>query len=167
MLKSIINTVANLGNSIDKPIFMKEDDATVDLLRELGKLESDITDESVLQNIQRDIKFIKYGNEGEKNVIYELKNSFIPMYIIHDLTIQYDDYKAQMDFVLITKKFICVLETKKLNGNITINSAGDFIRHFKNRAGKTLKTEGMYSPISQNLRHTRILSEFCKKNKNC
>lgn len=114
MLKSIINTVANLGNSIDKPIFMKEDDATVDLLRELGKLESDITDESVLQNIQRDIKFIKYGNEGEKNVIYELKNSFIPMYIIHDLTIQYDDYKAQMDFVLITKKFICVLETKKI-----------------------------------------------------
>ncbi|HAE43364.1 MAG TPA: aldolase [Clostridiales bacterium] len=110
-----------------------------------------------------DIMFIKAGDQGEKNVYYELKNSFIPMLVLHDVVIQYDEYKAQMDYILITQKFICILETKKLNGNITINADGDFVRTFVNKSGKAYKKEGMYSPISQNQRHVRILDNLLKQ----
>lgn len=165
MFKGILNSVQNFGKTLDKPTFIKENDSTDKLLESLYSIQKEISDEDVLKKLAVDLSLIKYGNDGEKNVVYELKNSFIPMYILHDVTIQHEDYKAQMDFILITSKFICILETKKLNGNITINSDGDFIRHFKNRAGKTYKKEGMYSPISQNQRHQRILQDFCSKNK--
>ncbi len=87
------------------------------------------------------------------------------MLVLHNVVIQYDDYKAQMDYILITNKFICILETKKLNGNITINADGDFIRSLTNRRGKVYKKEGMYSPISQNQRHVRILENLLLREK--
>lgn len=37
------------------------------------------------------------------------------MLCLHDIRLEYDDYVAQFDFILITKKCIFVLETKKLN----------------------------------------------------
>lgn len=72
---------------------------------------------------------------------------------------------AQLDFVIITNKFIYVLETKKLNGDIEITKDGDFIRTFKTNSGKAYKKEGMYSPISQNERHINILKEILVKEK--
>jgi hypothetical protein len=56
-------------------------------------------------------------------VYFELKNSFIPMLCLHDIRLEYNDYIAQFDFILITCKFIYVLETKKLNGDIEITFA--------------------------------------------
>ncbi len=85
------------------------------------------------------------------------------MLILHDIRIEYNDYVAQMDFILITHQFIYVLETKKLNGDIEITADGDFIRYFKNSFGKVTKKEGIYSPISQNTRHVTILKEMLTK----
>lgn len=115
--------------------------------------------------IDRDILLLKAGISGEKNVYYELKNSFIPMICLHDLRIEEDGYVAQLDFVVITNKYIMILETKKLNGDILINESGDFIRSIKNNYGKVVKKEGIYSPIAQNDRHVRILENMLIKNK--
>lgn len=115
--------------------------------------------------IDRDILLLKAGISGEKNVYYELKNSFIPMICLHDLRIEEDGYVAQLDFVVITNKYIMILETKKLNGDILINESGDFIRSIKNNHGKVVKKEGIYSPIAQNDRHVRILENMLIKNK--
>ncbi|MBU3161626.1 HRDC domain-containing protein [Clostridium frigoris] len=57
------------------------------------------------------------------------------------------------------------METKKLNGDIEINSDGDFIRTIKSYAGKTIKKEGMYSPITQNERHVKILKDILIREK--
>lgn len=70
-----------------------------------------------------------------------------------------------MDYILITKSFILVLETKALSGDIIVNESGEFIRYFKNKAGKVYRKEGIYSPVAQNERHVRILTEYLKKNK--
>ena len=87
------------------------------------------------------------------------------MLCLHDIRIEYKDYVAQLDFIIITNKFIYVLETKKLNGDIEITKDGDFIRTIKSYSGKTIKKEGMYSPISQNERHVNILKELLLKEK--
>jgi hypothetical protein len=87
------------------------------------------------------------------------------MLCLHDIRLEYEDYVAQFDFVLITNIFVYILETKKLNGDIEINSDGDFIRTIKNYAGKIIKKEGIYSPITQNQRHVKILSDILIKEK--
>ncbi len=86
------------------------------------------------------------------------------MICLHNIRLEEGDDVAQLDFVVITHRFIMVLETKRLNGDIYINEAGEFIRHIKNKNGKVLKKEGMYSPIAQNDRHVRIFREILIKN---
>lgn len=165
MNKTIVNFISGIGKRIDGPTFIKDYEDSGTLISELQAIADTIKDAAIQDDLDLDIRYIKAGDQGEKNVYYELKNSFIPMLILHNVVIQYDDYKGQMDFILITHKFICILETKKLNGNITINSDGDFIRSFTNKHGKVYKKEGMYSPISQNQRHVRILENLLVQEK--
>jgi len=165
MARSILGVISKLGRKIDEPIFIKDYEDSSKTINELEEIYQSIKDDDIRKKIEMDILFIKAGDQGERNVYYELKNSFLPMLVLHNVVIQYDDYKAQMDYILITKKFICILETKKLNGHITINSDGDFIRSFTDSKGKVYKKEGMYSPISQNQRHVRILKNLLLREK--
>ncbi|WP_312876240.1 NERD domain-containing protein [Paenibacillus alginolyticus] len=100
--------------------------------------------------------------DGENNVYFELKNSFLPILCLHDVRLEYGDYVAQLDFVVISNKFTCILETKKLSGNISIDSDGNFVRTMKNKYGKDYK-EGIYSPVTQNTRHVDILKHVLSK----
>lgn len=110
--------------------------------------------------IERDIEFLKDVVEGERNVYSKLKNSSVPMICLHDIKIKYGDYIAQLDFILITTKFIMILETKKLNGDISINEEGDFVRYIKNRDGKIIDREEIDSPIAQNDRNIRVVRDI-------
>ncbi|QZY55961.1 NERD domain-containing protein [Crassaminicella profunda] len=148
---------------ITSPIFVKDFSEENKQLNELIKLSKKLKDGYKKEMIDRDITYFKQGIQGEKNVYFELKNSFLPILCLHDIRLKYDEYVAQFDYIIISNKFICILETKKLNGNITINGDGDFIRIIKNRFGKEIKREGMYSPVSQNERHVRILEEILLK----
>lgn len=50
------------------------------------------------------------------------------------------------------------------------NVNGDLIRQFKNSKGKIIKKEGIFSPITHNERHIRIIKDLLIKNrliKNC
>lgn len=104
--------------------------------------------------IEQDIKKFEYGLKGEKKIMCELKNSHIPMYILHDLNIQYKDYKAQIDFIIITPKNCYVLECKNLYGNIFIDGDDNFYRIYNNE--KTI----ISNPIIQLERHIEIIKEF-------
>jgi len=150
---------------IKSPIFVKDFDQNNQQLEDLIQLSERVKTGPKKDNIIRDIIFLKQGIEGEKNVYFELKNSFLPLLCLHDIRIQFEDYVAQFDFIIISPRFLCVLETKKLSGNITINSDGDFIRIIKNKNGKEVRREGIYSPISQNDRHIRILRDILVKEK--
>nr|WP_278184589.1 NERD domain-containing protein [Desulfofarcimen acetoxidans] len=110
------------------------------------------------------MSYLKKGLEGENNVYYELKNSFLPILCLHDIRLEYEGYTAQYDFIVISDRFLCVLETKQLNGNILINSDGTFIRVIHDRKGIEIKREGMYSPITQNQRHINILKKILLEN---
>ena len=153
------------GRKIKKPIFVKEFTAENSQLVELTGIAAKLKPGPKREMVERDIVFLKHGIEGEKNVAFELKNSFLPILCLHDIRLEYDDYVAQFDFIVISNKFICILETKKLNGDIEITSDGDFIRTIKGYDGRFIKKEGMYSPISQNERHVNILKEVLKKEK--
>ena len=162
LLDKAFYSLLNGKKTITSPIFIKEFTKESQQLKDLMNLANKITSNKK-KLIDKDIALLKYGIAGEQNVYYELKNSFIPMLCFHDIRLEYNDYVAQFDFIVITTKFIYVLETKKLSGDIEVNSDGDFIRIFKNNNGKVIKKEGMYSPVSQNERHVNILREILLK----
>lgn len=116
--------------TIISPIFLKEFEDDNKQLQDLNELlERVFSDKKSL--INRDIFFIKQALYGEKNVYSELKNSFIPMLALHDVKLEFNDYVAQYDFILITTKCIFVLKAKQLNGDIDIAEDGDFVRIIK------------------------------------
>lgn len=110
--------------------------------------------------IEQDIKKLKYGQIGENNVYYELKNSFVTMICMHDLRLKYRGIIAQIDFLVLTSKYIYVIECKNLMGDISITKEGEFIRYMKNSYGKVVSKQGMYSPIVQNERHVNVIKEI-------
>lgn len=107
--------------------------------------------------IDKQIKMAAYGKAGEDNITFELKNSGIDMYVLRDIYLEINDLSAQIDYIVITRKYVYIIECKNLIGNIEINNAGDFIRTYE-LSGKRVR-EGIYSPITQNQRHLRVLKE--------
>lgn len=97
-------------------------------LTDLEELYEKVANSEKKELIEKDIMFLKQGLAGENTVYYELKNSFLPMLCLYDIRIQHGDYVLQLDFGVITNRFMAILETRKLNGEITINSDSDFIR---------------------------------------
>lgn len=153
------------NKKIDGPVFLKEFDAdnnqNIKKLNELLELVGD--DQKPL--IEEQIKYMTIGMAGEKNVYYELQHSYLPLLCLHDIRLEYRGLTSQFDFILIFRHFIMVLETKKLIGDIMIDSEGNFTRVFKDFKGNIFKKEGMYSPISQNQKHVDLLERMLLDNK--
>lgn len=155
MMNSLFDVLQ--GNKLKNALIIKETssmDQSIKLMKEALQEKSGFD----IERLERDLKYLEVGNYGEQQILYELKNSQIPMIVIRDLCLVYEDNKAQIDFLIITGSSYYLLECKNLYGNIEINSRGDFIRTvFENG---NYKKEGMYSPITQNQRHLNVLKEM-------
>ncbi len=80
-----------------------------------------------------------------------------------DLHYEFEGLTAQIDYLIITRKRIFVVECKNLFGNIEINNSGDFIRTME--FNRKYKKEGIYSPITQNKRHLDLLKQIRRESK--
>lgn len=140
-------------DKIKEPVFLKESNSLQEQLAQLETLQ--ITDSFLQKQIQKDIKLLKYGIAGEEKIAFELKNSHMPMFVLHDLYIEYNGLTAQIDYLIVTRGKAFLVECKNLYGDIEINNNGDFIRTMK--YGTHFEKEGIYSPITQNLRHLELL----------
>lgn len=132
-----------LIHRMKEPVFLKESSNAEIMLEKLRELEPELNEEGKAV-LRQDIKYLEYGIEGEKRIAYELKNSHMPMYILHDLYLEDGELSAQIDYLVITRKICFVIECKNLYGDIEINNAGDFIITIE--YGGKRKREGIYSP---------------------
>ena len=135
-------------------VFLKEDSDLEKQLNELRNIREKLqnTDE-----IDKDIKLLEYGIAGEKEIAFELKNANIGMYVLHDVTFEYDGNKAQIDYLLFTRGYFYLIECKNLVGNITVDSNGQFYREYEYK-GKKIK-ESIYSPYTQAVRHQDMMKK--------
>ena len=150
-------------DNIKDTIFLKKFSKENANLKKLENMSLKIVDSNVKRQIEREISLIKWGLEGENNVYFELKNSLLPMICLHDIRIEVGDLNAQIDFLILTNKFFYIFETKHLVGDIVINKQGDFIRVTSDDYGLK-REEGMYNPVTQGERHSRILKKFFEVN---
>jgi superfamily II DNA helicase RecQ len=87
----------------------------------------------------------------------------MPMVIIHDLRLEFEDLSAQIDYVVVTRKIVFFIECKNLFGNIDIDNQGNFVRRYTWN-GRMVK-EGIYSPITQNQRHLEVFRQIKRSNR--
>lgn len=145
------------------PVFLKEaSDASV-FIEKMKQLSAQATGECK-KEIEKQIKIADYGLAGEENIAFELKNSGMDMFILHDIYLEYEELSAQIDYLIVAKKNIYIIECKNLIGNIEIDNKGTFIRSYE-LYGKKIK-EGIYSPITQNERHMNVIKAVRKNTKN-
>jgi Superfamily II DNA helicase len=151
-----------LFNKLDKPVFLKEDSDVTEYISKLKSLQEKAAGE-VRERIEQEIKISTSGEFGENNIAFELKNSGMPMYILRDIHFEIDDLIAQIDFIVVTRKIVFVIECKNLIGNIEIDNGGNFIREYEYKRKRI--REGIYSPITQNQRHLEVIKRIKKEKK--
>lgn len=147
----------NLFAKQSEPVLYKDNNTAQIKLEKLKEL-TKYADESQLKAIEKDIKITEAGIYGENQILFELKNSHIPMLILHDIYLEHNGLSAQIDFLVITQKITFIIECKNLVGDIEVDNNGNFTRTFT-YGGKKHK-EGLYSPITQNTRHIELIKQI-------
>lgn len=139
-----------------KPVVLKEGSTAEEQLRQMEAAKGTFSPRAEAR-LEKDLRLVRAGIDGERRILYELKNSHMDIFILQDLFLEHEGLTAQIDFLVITPQRNFVIECKNLVGNIEINSRGDFIRSFEGG-----KREGIYSPITQNQRHLELIKALRK-----
>lgn len=152
-----------MSSDFMEPVLLKEGTSLKRRMNYLMEILPNVKEE-YKEEISKQISLLKCGLNGEEQIKYELMNSHIPMYILHDIYLEADGMNVQIDYIVVTKSGIYILECKNLYGNITIDRDGNFIREYDCN-GKKIK-EGIYSPITQNERHLEFIKYLVMKKNN-
>ena len=115
------------------------------------------------ERIEVEIENTRTGAKGEKDAAYhidfKLKDSK-NWVVIHDLRLEHNGRVAQVDHLLINRRFdIFVIESKNLRTAVRVNANEEF--EVKTRWG----WKGMASPVEQKKRHIQVLNELISDEK--
>lgn len=145
-------------------VFLKQGNDNVEnCISKLQELKENLgLSPTIIKEIESEIRRLKAGVNGERNVYFELKNSGMDMYILQDIYLEGigEEDNVQIDFLVITNKHIYVIECKNLHGNITIKKEGVFGEEIFYQ-----NDEKYYSPIRQNKRHLDAIFKKCLSHK--
>ena len=119
-------------------------------------MEKQKTETSPLKNnaINYQILLYRIGEIGENKVLDELKYSFYPMHIFKDISINIGEFQCQIDFVILTKKAMYLIECKNTKSNVKIDGTGSF---YLVNEGKKNRT---FSVLNQIERQKTILEQL-------
>ena len=119
-------------------------------------MEKQKTETSPLKNnaINYQILLYRIGEIGENKVLDELKYSFYPMHIFKDISINIGEFQCQIDFVILTKKAMYLIECKNTKSNVKIDGTGSF---YLVNEGKKNRT---FSVLNQIERQKMILEQL-------
>lgn len=146
-----------LWDKMREPVFLKESSDAQRQIQMLDGLAPYLTLEGQ-EILRQDIRFLEYGILGERQIAYELKNSHMPMYILHDIYLEDGNLSAQIDYIVVTRKLCFIIECKNLYGNMEITPSGAFYRIMN--VGGQRRMEAIYSPITQNEHHLELLKKI-------
>lgn len=157
LLNNIVNIIK--GYDFEEPIIAKQSNEASKQLLEMTNFRNEL---NVIGQglIDDDIRLIQAGIYGEDSILYELKNSHLPIVVLRDLQLSFKGLQAQIDFIILTPRGHLVIECKNMIGDIEVNANGDFIRKYS-YGRRTIKS-GIYSPITQNRRHLDLLRDIFK-----
>lgn len=95
--------------------------------------------------MERDRVALKAGIIGEDRILFELKNSHIPMFVLHNIYLEHEGLSAQIDFLIITGRRHFFFQCIGLVRRITSKNTGCS----RNRSRKTFPKMQIASPLYQ------------------
>ena len=130
-------------------MILKEIDDRREILQALNTL---LKHPKIYQNIKRKIRYeianIKKGWENERKCAYYIDTYYKDrklVYVIHDLRIELDDIRVQIDHLIITHFDITILESKYFSSNLHYNEENKEF-YIKTKNGEEI---GIENPIKQ------------------
>jgi len=142
-------------------MLIKKRDSKQAEIEELTTLLTEPLPENKKFLIERELRCIKTGDQGETDAAYFIDFHFASSKnwaVIHDLRLEHQGRVAQIDHLLINRFFnVYVIESKNFSYGVKITDTGEFLVNYKN---KYFSTE---SPIEQNKRHLIILEQIFKQ----
>lgn len=102
-----------------------------------------------------------YGHKQEQDVAYHLRREFgdsDQVRIIHDLMIEHDGERAQIDHLVIHPFGFIIIESKSIVGEVRVNSEGEWSRSYRSN------WTGMKSPILQAELQMSLLKALLRSN---
>ena len=149
-----------LFKRFNKPIILR----TSNYLKEEYEYVKELYNKTNNNKLYTRLKRLEYQIECENNILNELSNSLRAMYIIHDVNLEYLGFKRSINFIVITKHKVYVIESNGLFGNIKINNKNEFIRIY-NDSDKCYE-EVIESPIDINDKNLELLKIIGYQDKN-
>ncbi|NTV78009.1 MAG: helicase, partial [Clostridiales bacterium] len=73
-----------LFDKMKEPVFLKETSEAKEQLERLKEFQLQAP-EKVKKQVEQEIKLLIYGILFDEQIDFELKNSYIPIYVLHDL----------------------------------------------------------------------------------
>ncbi|WP_219724480.1 nuclease-related domain-containing protein [Halomonas urumqiensis] len=102
-----------------------------------------------------------YGHKQEQDVAFHLRREFgtsEQVRIIHDLLIEHDGERAQIDHLVIHPYGFIIIESKSIVGEVQVNAEGEWSRSYKGN------WTGIPSPIRQAELQQDLLKELLRDN---
>ena len=147
--------------TINTPIFIKDFNKENENIISFNQLLNNFIDPQMKNKIDNELKYQRYVQKYLGKVYFKLKNSPVPFYGLHNLKLHHRDNKSNIDFLMVTNQFCCIINCKSQHGDIEIDNQGNFSRFIKR--GENRLKEGMYSPIEENIRAELILKGIINK----
>lgn len=158
--KRVANALTDT-KKLKTPILVKEATESIQLIVQYKKEIANTVDKNQSKSLTEKTKLLELGLKGENSILFELQNSFLPIHILHDVRIAHKELKAQIDFVVLTRKFIVIIEVKNYFGNILVNEKDEFIRQVY-KGNKLAFQEGFYSPVRQVERQVEVFESYMR-----
>lgn len=146
--------------SISKPVFIKDFEKESEEIVSLNQLLHNAKDDDARKKLQNELNLQKYVQDGLSKVHFELSNSPVPFYGLSNIKLEHNGTTSNIDFLLITHQFCCIIKCRSLQGNIQTDSQGNFFRWVKKN--ENWSKEGIYSPIEQNRRASTVINGILK-----
>ena len=105
---------------------------------------------------------VKAGQQQELDVAFYLRRTFKDhplVFILHDFRFTFNNETAQIDHLIVYPFGFVLLESKSIEGEVTVNAEGEWSRSVKS------KWQGMPSPIKQVELQEKLLREMLYQNK--
>lgn len=142
---------------LDQPHFYKassESKYRLDFLREFWWT---VSDEDRPQ-LERDIINLLEIIEGDRLIEKELMASELPIVVLHDVNLAAGDESTRIDYLVITAKFILIIECKDLFGQIEVMADGRFYRTCQYE--DQVVREEIASPLSRIARNLDVIRKL-------
>ncbi len=107
------------------------------------------------KDIQQHILNIEKGYLGEMYVQTQIKDCEIPMIVLPSLNLEFEGKTSQIDYLLITRDKIYVVECKNYKNDVLIDESGNF--YIKKYNGELDKKK---SPITQANSHIKTIKSI-------